>query len=242
MASRTRPYAPALTPVPRSRLYETVAESLLEHVEKAGLAPGDRLPAERRLAEQFGVSRTSIRQALVRLEVQGVVEIRHGDGVFLAAPRPSTALTGVWERAERLSDIYAVREALEVKIAELAALHCRDEDRALIEGALEQMDDEVVRGGTGEKADAAFHRAVTLASHNPVMLELMDGLSDRIAESRLASLTQPGRPPVSLAGHRAIAAAVLAGDARGAAEAMRAHLAVVATVDDLPAAHPSRPR
>lgn len=215
-----------------------LAQHLVEHVAEVGLRSGDRLPAERALAEQFGVSRTTVRQALVSLEVQGIVEVRHGGGVFLAAPRRTAPLDGLLERAERLADIHAVREALEVKIAELAAVHCRDEDRRSIERALEQMDDDIVRGGLGVEADAAFHRAVTLASRNPIMLELMDAVSDRICETRVASLSQPGRPPISLAGHRDIAAAVLSGDARAAADAMRAHLAVVATVDELPTARP----
>ena len=221
----------ALVRVSRVRLYELLADQLVDHVARAGLRPGDRLPAERVLAEQFGVSRASVRQALVALEVKGVVEVRHGGGVFLTDAAGGQPRDGVWHRAARLGDILAVREALEVKIAELAAQHCRDEDRRLMEQALQRMADDVAGGGTGAEADAAFHRAVTLASRNPVMLELMDAVSDRIWESRMASLSQPGRPPVSLAGHRAIAAAVVRGDAPAAAEAMRAHLAVVATVD-----------
>lgn len=217
--------------VTRLRLYELLAEQLLEHVEREGLRPGDRLPTERLLAERFGVSRASVRQALVALEVKGVVEVRHGGGVFLADTARQHPLAGLWHRAERLSDILVVREALEVKIAELAAEHCRDDDRRLMERALQQMDDDIAHGGVGAEADEAFHRAVTMASHNPVMLELMDAVSDRIWESRLASLSQPGRPPVSLAAHRDIAAAIVRGDPGAAGRAMRAHLAVVATLD-----------
>lgn len=239
--------APGLPRIPRVRLYEQLADQLVDHVGRAGLRHGDRLPAERLLAEQFGVSRTSVRQAMVALEVKGMVEVRHGDGVFLTAPPRSEALDRLLQRAERLSDILVVREALEIKIAELAALHWRDEDRASIERALERMDDDIVQGGIGAEADAAFHRAVTLASRNPIMLDLMEAVSDRISESRIASLSQPGRPPISLAGHRDIAAAVLDGDAQAAGNAMRAHLAVVGTIDELtaarpPVALPTRPR
>lgn len=240
MSAESGANASGLLRVPRVRLYEVLADQLVDHVQRAGLRSGDRLPAERLLAQEFGVSRASVRQALVALEVQGMVEVRHGDGVFLIDQPARPPLDGLLERAERLSDILAVREALEVKIAELAAQHCRDEDRDAIARALEQMEREIVDGGLGAVADAAFHRAVTVASGNPIMLELMDAVSDRIAESRVASLSQPGRPPVSLAGHRDIAAAVVAGDARAAGAAMRAHLAVVATVDALPAARARR--
>jgi GntR family transcriptional repressor for pyruvate dehydrogenase complex len=231
MANAGRPQGPALAPVARSRLYELLAERLVEHVQKAGLGPGDRLPAERALAEQFGVSRTSVRQALVSLEVQGVVEVRHGGGVFLVDPQRVDPRARLWKRAERLSDVYAVREALEVKIAELAAEHCREEDRRLMEQALEDMQDDLERGGLGAAADAAFHRAVTVASQNPVMVDLMEYVADRIWESRIESLSQPGRGPVSLAGHREIAAAIAAGDPAAARDAMRAHVGVMATVE-----------
>ena len=225
------PPGPPLAPVARSRLYELLAERLVEHVQKAGLGPGDRLPAERALAEQFGVSRTSVRQALVSLEVQGLVEVRHGGGVFLVDPPRVEPPARLWQRAERLSDVYAVREALEVKIAELAAEHCREQDKRLMQQALEDMQDDLDRGGLGAAADAAFHRAVTVASQNPVMVDLMEYVADRIWESRIESLSQPGRGPVSLAGHRQIAAAIAAGDPAAAREAMRAHLGVVATVE-----------
>lgn len=200
-------------------------------MQRARLAPGDRLPAERALAEQFGVSCTSVRQALVSLEVQGVVEVRHGGGVFVAELRRGDPLDGLWERAERLSDIDAVREALEVKIAEPAAEQCRDEDRRLMERALKKMEHELGCGGLGAAADAAFHRAVTVASHNPVMVDLMEYVADRIWERRIESLPQPGRGPISLAGHRDIAAAIAHGDPAAARDAMRAHMGVVATVD-----------
>lgn len=220
-----------ISPVVRPRLYELLAQRLVQHVEKECLQPGDQLPAERTLAEQFGISRTTVRQALVSLEVQGVVQVRHGGGVFLAHPAPSDPLAELWERQERLADIHAVREALELKTAELAALHCRDEDRALMEASLVDMDEDIARGRLGAHADAAFHRSVTLASHNPVLVDLMEYVADRVWESRIESLSQPGRPPVSLAGHRDITAAIVAGDPVAAAAAMRAHLLVVATVD-----------
>lgn len=231
MPTRGGGSAPGPLRVSRLRLYELLAEHLVAQVEREGLRPGDRLPTERVLAEQFGVSRASVRQALVALEVKGVVEVRHGGGVFLADAVASSPLTGLWQGAERLDDILVVREALEVKIAELAAEHCREEDRRLLDRALQQMADDIAGGGIGAEADAAFHRAVTLACRNPIMLELMDTVADRIWESRIASLSQPGRPPVSLAAHREIAAAIVRRDAAAAGEAMRAHLAVVATVD-----------
>ncbi|HVM26166.1 MAG TPA: FadR/GntR family transcriptional regulator [Mycobacteriales bacterium] len=219
-----------LSPVPRTRLYELLAERLAAHVQQAGLQPGDRFPAERDLARMFGVSRSSLRQALVSLEVQGVVTIRHGGGVFLAAPAEHDPLHGLWDRRQRLSDIYDVREALEVKIAQLAAVHRSDHDLRRIEEALAEMTADLAAGGIGAHADASFHAAVTSAAHNPVMVDLMAYVSAQIWESRIESLSQPGRPPRSLAGHQEIATAIVDRDPDGAADAMRAHIALVATV------------
>ena len=189
--------------VPRVRLYEPLAVQLVEHVERAGLRLGDRLPAERLLAEQSGVSRASVRQALVALEVNCVVEVRHGGGVFLTAPPRRHPLDALLRRTERLSDLLVVREALlvvrealELEIAELAALHHREEDRPALQRALGQTAEEVAHGGTGPAdGGVAFHRAVAQAAHDQVLLELLDA----VLPARPPSVRQGGggdaRPP-----------------------------------------------
>lgn len=219
-----------LSPVPRTRLYELLAERLVAHVQQAGLRPGDRFPGERELARMFGVSRSSVRQALVSLQVRGVVTVRHGGGVFLAAPPADDPLRGLWDRRQRLSDIYDVREALEVKIAQLAAVNRSEDDLRRVEQALDEMAADLAAGGIGAHADAAFHAAVTSAAHNPVMVDLMAYVSAQIWESRIESLSQPGRPPRSLASHHEIARAIVDRDPDRAADAMRSHIALVATV------------
>ena len=79
-----------LRPVPRPRLYEQVVSQIQEWIEESGLALGDRLPPERELATRLGVSRATVSQALVAMEVVGIVSVRHGDGVILVAPVGST--------------------------------------------------------------------------------------------------------------------------------------------------------
>src|SRR4051794_11915051 len=81
--NEVRPMSDPLRPLARSRLYEQVVERLRDYVRTMGLKTGDRLPAERSLAEGLGVSRTSVRQAIVALEAQGLVEVRHGGGTYL---------------------------------------------------------------------------------------------------------------------------------------------------------------
>jgi GntR family transcriptional repressor for pyruvate dehydrogenase complex len=220
----------ALRPLERTRLYEQLVARLLEHVEEAGLRPGQRLPAERDLAVRLGVSRASVRQALVALEVQGVVGVRHGGGAFLLRQWSADTIGQLRERRRQLPEILEAREALEVQIARLAAQRRTGADLERIEEALQAMERDMAAGGNGVDFDEAFHRAVTQASHNAVLLDLMDHISRQVAEVRIESLSQPGRPARSLRGHRRIADAIAAGDPGRAATAARAHVKLVGDV------------
>ncbi len=218
-------------PLARPRLYERLTERLLELVEERRLAPGDRLPPERVLSEGLQVSRASLRQAIVALEVQGLVEVRHGDGIYLCRPATTPAsLAELLERKQRLPEVLEAREVLEVKIAELAAQRRTGDDVEAMARGLEHMSTAIAAGDLGADADAEFHRAVTLAAHNAVLAQLMEFLDEAVHETRLESLSQPGRPPLSLAGHEQIAQSIGDGDPLAAGEAMRAHLKVVADV------------
>lgn len=236
---------PALSPVARTPLYERLVERLREHVLEAGLRAGDRLPPERQLAQQLSVSRASLKQAIVALEVQGLVEVRHGGGTFLRADDLElTPLADVLDRRRRLPDILDAREALEVKLAELAAERRTDDDVTRIDSALELMAAELARGLLGEAGDAAFHEALTDAAHSGLLARMMRDLRDDIRETRQESLSQPDRPRRSLAQHRDIADAIRNLNASGARAAMRRHLRSVRDVklltwrppddDDLP--------
>jgi GntR family transcriptional repressor for pyruvate dehydrogenase complex len=221
----------SLRPVTRPRLYEQVMAQLREHVEGAGLKAGDRLPAERDLAERLQVSRASIKQAIVVLEVQGLVESRHGGGVYLRTdtlnPEPVAALV---DRRRRLPDVLDAREAIETKLAELAALRRTDDDLAEIGAALDAMRAEIEVGELGEDGDRRFHAAVTAAAHSALLSEFMKEIRAGVAESRHESLQQPDRPPRSLTQHRRIADAIRTHDAAAAATAMKEHLETVSRV------------
>ncbi|PKV99499.1 GntR family transcriptional regulator [Amycolatopsis echigonensis] len=221
----------SLRPVTRPRLYEQVMAQLREHVAGAGLKAGDRLPSERDLAERLQVSRASIKQAIVVLEVQGLVESRHGGGVYLRTdtldPEPVATLV---DRRRRLPDVLDAREAIETKLAELAALRRTDEDLAEIDAALDAMRAEIEAGELGEDGDRRFHAAITAAAHSALLAEFMKEIRAGVAESRHESLQQPDRPPRSLTQHRAIAEAVRAQDAATAAAAMKKHLETVSRV------------
>jgi GntR family transcriptional regulator, transcriptional repressor for pyruvate dehydrogenase complex len=221
--------APALRPLERTPLYTAIAERLLSHVVQTDLRPGDKLPGERELARRLGVSRTTVRQAIVALQTDGILEVRHGGGTFLRALEPaSAAVEGVRSRRARLPAVLEARRVLEVAIAERAAERRTDDDLVAIERGLDRMRREVAAGAIGVDGDAAFHAAVTAAAHNPVLAELMAHLAEDVAETRAESLSQAQRPPRSLADHEAIAAAIADADPVAAAAAMHAHLDHVA--------------
>ncbi|MEI4273086.1 FCD domain-containing protein [Klenkia sp. LSe6-5] len=218
-------------PLRRNRLYEQVVHQLLTWAAAAGLGPGDRLPAERELAASLGVSRATLAQALVALEVTGVVAVRHGDGtVLLTAPRPESVLAALDARREDLGAVIEAREALEVRLAALAARRRTDDDLVELDAALAAMAADVESGGRGVAGDERFHAAVTAAGHSALLARFMAEIADRIRDSRIESLAQEGRPHRSLEGHRAIAEAIRAGDPDAAATAMAAHIRLVSDV------------
>lgn len=222
---------PQLRPPVRSRLYEDLVDRLLEYVVEAALKPGDRLPAERELANRLGVSRASVRQAIVALEVQGIVDSRHGDGIYLRRLGVAgESLNKLLDRRRRLPEILEAREALEVKLAELAALRRTEEDLVAMDAALQRMEADINANGIGADADAEFHGAIIAAAKSLVLAQLMSYLSHSIHETRMESLSEPGRPSKSLVAHRSIFLAIRNRDDDSAARAMREHLSVVADV------------
>jgi GntR family transcriptional repressor for pyruvate dehydrogenase complex len=200
-------------------------------VRDTDLKAGDRLPPERDLAARLGVSRATISQALVAMEVVGVIHVRHGDGAVLVDSSGSSKVVEALRRhAQQLPDIIEAREALESKLAALAAVRRTEEDLARIDAALSDMHRDIEDGGRGVEGDEAFHAAVTTAGHSALLQQLMNEISDLIKETRIESLSQPGRPHESLEGHRAIAAAIRDQNPDAAAAAMRAHVDKVSDV------------
>jgi GntR family transcriptional regulator, transcriptional repressor for pyruvate dehydrogenase complex len=225
------PRSTALRPVSRPRLYEQLVEQLLAYIAEEGLEVGDRLPSERDLAVQLRVSRASVSQALVALEVHGVVDVRHGDGaVILDIPRSRQVVTALRARRRRLQEVIDARQAMEITLAALAAARRDDADLEAIEDALQFMEREIERGERGTVGDERFHAAVTAAAHSGLLADLMTEISGLIRESRIESLSQPGRPQQSLQAHCTIATAIRAGDANAASRAMGDHIAAVSDV------------
>ncbi|MEV0287729.1 FCD domain-containing protein [Kribbella sp. NPDC050820] len=218
-------------PVLRSRLYEQVADQISTWIKENGLLPGDRLPPERELAQRLGVSRATLSQALVALEVIGVVVVRHGDGTVLTErARTGAVIEAIRAHADRLPEIIEARDALESKLAALAAVRRTDDDLTAIRAALDRMERDIETGGRGVDADEQLHGAITAAARSELLTQMMAAIHDLIRETRSESLSQPGRPRESLAGHRKVADAIAAGDPDAAAAAMHEHVMLVSDV------------
>ena len=220
-----------LRPAKRPRLYEVIVEQLCGYIAHNSMSPGDRLPAERDLAANLGVSRASLSQALVALEVQGVLSVRHGDGVILVRPpTEERAIKALREHADRIPDIIEAREALEVKLAGLAAARRTDAEMAAIDASIATMETEIDTGDRGVVGDEMFHEALTVAAHSSLLAKLMHEISGLIRETRIESLSQEHRPRASLEGHRRIADAVRKQNPQEASRAMADHIRLVSDV------------
>jgi GntR family transcriptional regulator, transcriptional repressor for pyruvate dehydrogenase complex len=218
--------------IERSPLYKQVLERIQALVSTGALVPGDQLPAERELAAQLGVSRTSLRQALTALEAVGMVEIRHGAGAYLVATEPDQVVTSLAvtlaEQNRRLPEAMEARMALERFIAGLAASRRTEADLESARRALARMEQEIEAGGLGTGGDADFHEALWAAAHNGVLSRLLESLNKPMARIREESLSQDQRPQRSLAAHWRILEALEQGDPAAAVAAMDAHLWEVA--------------
>ena len=222
----------SLGPLPRQALFERVVAALQEHIVAQRLAPGARLPSERELAAALRVGRSSVREAVATLRANGMVEARHGEGLFLRRTSPEpirVALTDSRETSLELPYIWETRQALESQCARIAASRATAADLAELDAALDVMADEIARGLPGLDGDRRFHLGVARASHNPVLVSLLEGVREALDRTSAQSLGRPGQPERSLADHRGILAAIRAHEPADAGDAMLVHL--VGTTD-----------
>jgi GntR family transcriptional repressor for pyruvate dehydrogenase complex len=224
-----------LAPPPRPRLYEEVARRIVTYIQGLDLRPGHRLPSERELAHRLSVSRTSVRQAVVSLSTRGVIEVRAGDGMYVREIAPSTSAASTHSLPD--TDVSDAREAIEVKLAELAAIRRNNEEIAALERSIEAMAADIAAGGIGREAAGEFHQIVTRAARSPVLARMMATLAQDFDAARQIALEHPDRPRRSLEHHRVIVSALRKGDPEAASQAMRLHLRVMA---DLSAEHNAR--
>jgi GntR family transcriptional regulator, transcriptional repressor for pyruvate dehydrogenase complex len=212
-----------------SRLYEQIVQQIEETILKGDLKPGDQLPAERDLAEQFGVSRTAVREAVKALREKGLVEAYTGRGTFVTngttqAIRQSLDLMVRIGQAEGAAHLAEVREILEPEIAGLAAQRAEEQHLATMREAVAAMDASLHDAEAFIEADLDFHLSLAEAAANPIILSLIDSIVGLLREQRLGTFQTPGGPQRGQYYHRRILAAIETRNADQARAEMRAHL------------------
>lgn len=220
-----------------SRTADEVVEQIETLILEGVLSTGDRLPGERELSRQFDVSRPILRDALKLLEARGLIVTRHGGGTHVADiigqvfSRPVVDLLSTHRKAA--SDYLEYRREIEGIAAEYAARRATADDIALLDGIMARMDKAHGSGNFEDEAeiDVEFHHAVGECAHNIVLLHTLRScyrlLSEGVIQNRLLVFTLPGAREALLEQHRAIHAAVKAGDAKAARAAAMDHITYV---------------
>lgn len=215
-------------------LTQDVVEDVQRLILDGGLRPGDRLPAEKELASELGVSRGSLREGVRALVVLGILEARHGDGTYVTDLDPATLLSPVAFLADLPGDhtaLHAVRAMLETEAAGLAALHLTDGHVVRARLALDDMARALVAPRTDPArlaaADLAFHRAVADASGNTVLAALLDALAGKHARRRVWDEMPDLAGDRTFEEHDAILAAITARDPDRARLRMAMHMVAV---------------
>jgi DNA-binding FadR family transcriptional regulator len=214
------------------RLYRQIAEQLRQLMASGEFAVGSRLPAERDLAAQLGVSRPSVREALIALEVEGMIEVRTGSGIYVQsttqsknakAPAPIDT-SAEWGPLEVMS----ARILVESEVAALAAQNAQKTDIQAIRDGLQQMKQEAARNEMPREGDEAFHSAIAQACGNSVLLDTVQ----RFWQARKGPLFErlgdyfehPASWKAAIAEHQSVLDAIEAHDASAARKAMQKHL------------------
>lgn len=210
-------------------LYEQLARNIRGQIIDGDLSAGDRLPNERELAEQFGVSRTVVREALKTLKQEGLIEVRPGTGTFVvdATGEALTQTFGLMMsigKEKSLLDIVEIREILEPEIAALAAERATPKHIEAMEHAVQLMDANLNDISEYARKDHSFHLALANATGNNIIPRLMASIVDLLQELREKIALVEGARERGQQHHRRIIDAVKAKDSASARAAMQEHL------------------
>ena len=224
---------PLYKTVRTSRLYEQIVQQIEDSILKGALKPGDQLPAERELAQRFGVSRTAVREAVKALREKGLVEAYSGRGTFITngtsqAMRQSLDFMIRIGQSEGTQHLAEVRQMLEPEIARLAATRIEEQLLTTMREAVATMDRSLHDPDAYIEADLDFHLALAEAAANPLILSLLDSIVGLLREQRMKIFQVEGGPERGQFHHKRILAAIERRDPEAARELMRDHLRQVA--------------
>jgi DNA-binding FadR family transcriptional regulator len=216
--------------VESQRLYQQVAEQLGNLIDRGEFREGNRLPPERELAKKLGVSRPVVREAMIALEIAGLVEVRGGAGAFVKNARlgADRALASLPDQGPSPFDLIAARKLLEGEIAFVAATAILPDDLKRLEQSIVDMRSDIAAGRDSRPADRIFHVRLAEATRNAVLAHLVDGMWTHMLAPIFDALNRhtnlSGNDPMTVDDHATIVAALARHDGEAARQAMRAHL------------------
>ncbi len=218
-----------LKPFKRPKAYEVIVEQMLTLFQNGTLKPGDRMPSERELAGEMGVSRTTIREAFRALDSMGYTETRVGDGTFVRSFSLDTLVQPMSMRLLQndrrlIEEFIEVRQTLETHGVALAARRITEAQIDTLEKILDEMEADIGRSGTGHNQDREFHFALSRCTGNASLCTLFQACRGMLDKTNCLIMQIAEQPRVALAGHRRITYHLRRRDEKGAAEAMRTHL------------------
>jgi GntR family transcriptional regulator, uxu operon transcriptional repressor len=207
------------------RTYQRVAQKIAALISLGELNAGERLPPERVLAERYGVSRTSIREAIIALEIRGIVEVRPGSGIYLRAIRPSSFIS---KDSIGPFELLRGRLIIEPHICAAAATSAKDADLDSIYATILTMRNTLNDKRANEAADKAFHVAIASATGNAMLAEIVGAVWDRrhgpMWEKMEEHFHTPALREAAIADHQSIFNALAAHDPRQSRTQMRRHI------------------
>ena len=222
-------------PIRPKKISEEIVTQIKVLISEGQLKPGERVPSERELAALLGVSRPSVREAIMVLEAMGLVESRQGGGTFVRSLTESTLadpLTSLVEKNPRmLHHLAEVRMGLETWSAYLAAQRATDEEIETLRKLVAEMERQAEDGGWDAEIDTRFHYAITTATHNTIQLHVLNTIQGLFHTTIMVALTEfyqkEGYIKMLLEHHRTIMERIAARDPDGARQAMAKHLELV---------------
>ena len=214
-------------PVRRSRLYEGIVRQIQDLIAHERLQPGDRLPGERELADALSVSRASVREALRVLDFIGVVDVRPGEGTFVATTPPTPidpSMYSILSERTVLLDLLDARRILEEGIVHSAAQRATRDDLEELDQFLLAREPELATGKHDVESDLQFHTMLAEATGNMVLVSAMRHLNEMWLQAREKTGRKDTSPHKALRYHRQILAAMRRRQPAAARRALRAHL------------------
>lgn len=220
-----------LKPIKPKRISDQVFDQLRELIFRGEFKAGDKILTERELAEAFGVSRTSVRDAINKLVVMGLLDQKQGQGTFVRLPdsrEKSILATMVESQDASISDLLEVRMGLECNAAAMAATRSVEKDFQFMQKSIEEMQKEVKSGRLGSEADASFHMAIAYATKNPLQVFIMKNFYDYLFTGIKVNLEglyeEPGNIDIILEQHKTIYQAIRKRNPEAAYRAMKLHI------------------